>query len=70
MLGKRVGWDPVVLGSDFPFDMASDYPVGAVEVLGLPQDQQKAVLETNAETFLRPTGVSPPPRTPPARDPR
>lgn len=53
LLGRRVGWDHVMLGSDFPFDMASDDPVGAVEALGLPPEHQKAVLETNAETFLR-----------------
>ena len=54
LLGRRVGWDHVVLGSDYPFDMASTDPVMAVEALGLPEEDQRAVLEENAERFLRP----------------
>ncbi|MPZ73108.1 MAG: amidohydrolase family protein [Nitriliruptorales bacterium] len=59
MLGRRVGWDHVVLGSDYPFDMANTDPVTAVEVLGLPEEDLRAVLEDNAERFLRPvTGAA------------
>lgn len=54
MLGKRVGWDHVVLGSDYPFDMASADPVAAVEALGLAEGDRRAVLESNAQRFLRP----------------
>ena len=56
LLGRRVGWDHVVLGSDYPFDMANFDPVTAVESLGLPQEDQRKVLEENAERFLRPVG--------------
>ena len=53
LLGRRVGWDHVVLGSDYPFDMAADDPVGAVEAIGLPEAKLKGVLEANAQAFLR-----------------
>jgi aminocarboxymuconate-semialdehyde decarboxylase len=53
-LGRRVGWDHVVLGSDYPFDMASADPVGGVDAIDLSQAQRKQVLETNAIDFLRP----------------
>ncbi len=54
MLGRRVGWDHVVLGSDFPFDMASPDPVGGVEALGLDEQELLLVLKGNAGRFLRP----------------
>lgn len=54
LLGKRVGWDHVVLGSDYPFDMASSDPVGAVRELGLIDSEQQAVLSSTADRFLRP----------------
>lgn len=54
MLGKRVGWDHVVLGSDYPFDMASADPVAGVEAVEMTPGQREAVLEGNARTFLRP----------------
>jgi aminocarboxymuconate-semialdehyde decarboxylase len=53
LLGRRVGWDHVVLGSDYPFDMASTDPVGGVEAVELSEAERKAVLEENANTFLR-----------------
>lgn len=53
LLGRRVGWDHVVLGSDYPFDMASTDPVGGVEAVDLSEAERKAVLEENANTFLR-----------------
>ncbi|MQA01814.1 MAG: amidohydrolase family protein [Streptosporangiales bacterium] len=53
LLGRRVGWRNVVLGSDYPFDMASADPVGAVEELHLDDADERAVLTANAETFLR-----------------
>jgi aminocarboxymuconate-semialdehyde decarboxylase len=53
-LGRRVGWQQVVLGSDYPFDMASDDPVGAVEELGLDGDDEAGILGGNAERLLRP----------------
>ena len=53
-LARRVGWQQIVLGSDYPFDMASQDPVGAVREVGLPQADEDAVLWGNAERFLRP----------------
>ncbi|MGF1668091.1 MAG: amidohydrolase family protein [Acidimicrobiia bacterium] len=53
-LGKRVGWDHVVLGSDYPFDMASVDPVGAVDKIGLSAEDRHKVMQTTAESFLRP----------------
>lgn len=54
LLGRRVGWRNIVLGSDYPFDMASADPVGAVERLELSAADEHALLATNAQTFLRP----------------
>jgi aminocarboxymuconate-semialdehyde decarboxylase len=54
MLGQRVGWDHVVLGSDYPFDMASADPVGGVEAVRLSEEETAMVLEENAGHFLRP----------------
>jgi aminocarboxymuconate-semialdehyde decarboxylase len=60
LLGRRVGWSNVVLGSDYPFDMGSADPVGSVEATALTEDQQRAVLESNADRFLRPIAEAPP----------
>ncbi len=57
--GRRVGWDHVVLGSDYPFDMAATDPVAGVEALGLNEADMKMVLEGNASQFLRPLGGKP-----------
>jgi aminocarboxymuconate-semialdehyde decarboxylase len=54
LLGRRVGWDHVVLGSDYPFDMASADPVAGVEAVGLEQKDRLQVLGENANRFLRP----------------
>ncbi|MGH9245326.1 MAG: amidohydrolase family protein [Acidimicrobiales bacterium] len=54
LLGRRVGWDHVVLGSDYPFDMAAADPVDALERVALTPDQRESVLTRNAERFLRP----------------
>lgn len=53
LLGERVGWDHVLLGSDYPFDMASTDPVGAVEQAGIGEEPMEKVLEKNAHLFLR-----------------
>jgi aminocarboxymuconate-semialdehyde decarboxylase len=57
MLGRRVGWDHVVLGSDYPFDMAAADPVTGVEAVGLDETDRSLVLEENAKRFLRPMEV-------------
>lgn len=54
MLGERMGWDHVVLGSDYPFDMAAADPVGAVESAGIDEEAETRILERNAEVFLSP----------------
>jgi aminocarboxymuconate-semialdehyde decarboxylase len=46
------GPDHVLLGSDRPFDMGSDDPVGDVRALGLGEDAETAVLGGNAERLL------------------
>jgi len=53
MLGKRMGWDHVMLGSDYPFDMASTDPVAGVEAVEMSDADRALVLEGNAERFLR-----------------
>ncbi len=53
LLGRRVGWEHVVLGSDYPFDMASSDPVAAVETAGLAPQDLTRVLSSNATRFLR-----------------
>lgn len=57
MLGRRMGWDHVVLGSDYPFDMASTDPVGAVEAVEMGRADRDLVLGGSAERFLRPLDV-------------
>ena len=56
MLGRRMGWDHVLLGSDYPFDMASTDPVGGVEAVEMSHVDRARVLQSNAERFLRPMG--------------
>jgi aminocarboxymuconate-semialdehyde decarboxylase len=54
LLGRRVGWDHVVLGTDHPFDMSEPDPIGALRALGLPTADEERVLSLNAEVLLRP----------------
>jgi aminocarboxymuconate-semialdehyde decarboxylase len=51
-LGARVGWDRVVLGSDYCFDMASDDPVADVRLLGLDPADECAVLGNTMASIL------------------
>lgn len=53
-LGDLVGWDRIMLGSDYPFDMGLTDPVGFVDRMGPTPEQRAAVLSTNADAFLRP----------------
>ena len=46
------GPERVLLGSDRPFDMGSDDPVGEVRALGLPPAAERAVLGGNAARLL------------------
>ncbi|AZQ33055.1 amidohydrolase [Streptomyces cyaneochromogenes] len=47
------GADRVLLGSDFPFDMGTEDPVGALRAARLPDDHFHAVRGANATTLLR-----------------
>jgi aminocarboxymuconate-semialdehyde decarboxylase len=49
---ESVGAGHVLLGSDYPFDMADPDPVGAVRALGLPRQDEQAVLGGNAARLL------------------
>lgn len=46
------GGDRVLLGSDFPFDMGLDNPVGAIRAAGLPEETIPGILGENAEALL------------------
>lgn len=52
-LVDRVGTDHVVLGTDYPFSMRNDAPVDAVEELGLPANERKAILGGTLEKLLK-----------------
>ena len=47
-----VGADRVLLGSDYPFDMADADPVGTVRAAGLSPAEEEAVLGGNAARLL------------------
>ena len=51
-LGARVGWDRVVLGSDYCFDMASDDPVADIRALGLDPADESAILGNTMASIL------------------
>lgn len=53
-LVDAVGADRVLLGSDYPFDMADPDPVGTVRSAGLSPDAERALLGANAQRELRP----------------
>ena len=52
------GPEHVLLGSDRPFDMGTDDPVGEVRALGLPAQAEAAVLGGNAARLLGRTTVA------------
>jgi predicted TIM-barrel fold metal-dependent hydrolase len=54
----RVGYERVVYGSDnppVPFPLSRS--IGVVESLGLPRDQEEAILGGNARALFRGAGV-------------
>jgi aminocarboxymuconate-semialdehyde decarboxylase len=51
-LVDAVGAERVLLGSDYPFDMADPHPVQTVRAAGLGQEAQDALLFGNAERVL------------------
>jgi len=52
-LVEFAGADRVLLGTDHPFEMAEDDPVGLVRAAGLDEAAQRAVLGGNAARLLR-----------------
>jgi aminocarboxymuconate-semialdehyde decarboxylase len=46
------GADRVLLGSDYPFDMGDARPTEVVRALGLPEDEERAILGGNALRLL------------------
>ncbi|MEU9094221.1 amidohydrolase family protein [Streptomyces sp. NPDC087901] len=50
---EAAGADRVLLGSDFPFDMGSEDPVGALRAARLPETDFDAVRGANAAALLR-----------------
>jgi aminocarboxymuconate-semialdehyde decarboxylase len=52
-LVRAAGADRVLLGSDFPFDMGAEDPVGALRAAGLPDADFHAVRGGNAVALLR-----------------
>ncbi|MFI6492045.1 amidohydrolase family protein [Streptomyces sp. NPDC050564] len=50
---RAVGADRVLLGSDFPFDMGTEDPVGALRAARLPDAEFHAVRGGNAAALLR-----------------
>jgi len=53
-LGERVGWDHVMVGTDYPFDMAEREPVAEIGAAGIGEAAERAVLEKTVDRFLRP----------------
>jgi aminocarboxymuconate-semialdehyde decarboxylase len=51
-LVETVGADRFVLGSDYPFDMGTDDPVGALTAAGLPPSETAAIRGDNAARLL------------------
>lgn len=51
-LVRRVGVDRVLLGSDFPFDMGTDDPVGHVHACALADGDKRAICGENAAALL------------------
>jgi aminocarboxymuconate-semialdehyde decarboxylase len=47
------GTEHVLLGSDYPFDMGDERPAQIVRALGLPEEQEAAILGGNALRLLR-----------------
>jgi aminocarboxymuconate-semialdehyde decarboxylase len=56
-LVEWAGAERVLLGSDYPFDMADPDPVASVRELGLAPGEERAILAENAERLLGRTEV-------------
>ena len=58
-LGQQVGWDQVMLGTDYPWDMSTTTPLDDLDSSGADQQQQHLVTSANAARFLRMPGSTP-----------
>lgn len=52
-LADTVGWDRIMIGTDYPWNMGDVDPVGTVKALGLDADTEAKVMGGTAEGFLR-----------------
>lgn len=52
-LGERMGWDHVLLGTDYPWDMSTERPIEDLREAGLDGDRLRQVARDNARRFLR-----------------
>jgi aminocarboxymuconate-semialdehyde decarboxylase len=52
---QKAGAGRVALGSDYPYDMADDDPVGTLTQVGLPSDTFDKIGAANLQAFLTPT---------------
>ena len=59
-LGQRVGWEHVLLGTDYPWDMADEHPIRSLIDAGLDGQRMRQVAVDNIRSWLRPAkaGVS------------
>jgi aminocarboxymuconate-semialdehyde decarboxylase len=54
-LGERVGWEHVLLGTDYPWDMATTRPIGTLLDAGLDAARRRQIAVDNIRAWLRPT---------------
>jgi aminocarboxymuconate-semialdehyde decarboxylase len=52
-LGDRLGWEHVMLGTDYPWDMSTDRPLEDLREAGLDEEALGKVARDNALAFLR-----------------
>ena len=52
-LGDRMGWDRVLLGTDYPWDMSTERPLQDLAEAGLEGDDLWLVARENARRWLR-----------------
>lgn len=52
-LAERFGWEQVLVGTDYPWDMSTDSPLEELIAAGLPPDDIPQVGSVNARRFLR-----------------
>ena len=53
-LGQRVGWDHVLLGTDYPWDMSNERPLESLVEAGLDRERLRLVAAANVRAWLRP----------------